>query len=153
MRYLYFIQSKPNGSVKIGTAGNVKKRLNTLQTSSPFELVLLDAIQLKNANEVEKQLHYDLREKNLIGEWFDISEKEVGQIVQSLKTFGTNETIYKDKLKDFIIKKTALKHRVLCNMIQWSPQSFNQWINGVRNIPNEKATMLEAVLKDYGYKN
>ena len=153
MRYLYFIQSKPNGSVKIGTSSNVNRRLNTLQTSSPLKLVLLDSIKLKNANEVETQLHYDLREKRLIGEWFDISEKEVQQIIKSLKTFGANETKYKDNLKNFIIEKTALKHRVLCKMIEWSPQSFNQWINGIRNIPTEKATNLEIVLKDYGYKN
>ena len=42
-------------------------------------------------------------------------------------------------MKEFIESHTALNHRELCRLIDWSPSSFKQWMKGVRGIPDDKA--------------
>lgn len=54
-------------------------------------------------------------------------------------------------MKDFIKSRTALNHRELCRLIDWSPASFNQWLKGSRGIPDYKAAKLPEVLAQYGY--
>ena len=54
-------------------------------------------------------------------------------------------------MKDFIKSRTALNHRELCKLIDWSPSSFHQWLNGKRPIPEEKSKLLADVLKEYGF--
>ena len=55
-------------------------------------------------------------------------------------------------MKDFIKSRTALNHRELCKIIDWSPSSFHQWLNDKRPIPKEKAKLLANVLEEYGFK-
>ena len=55
-------------------------------------------------------------------------------------------------MKEFIETHTALNHRELCRLIDWSPSSFNQWMKGVRGIPDDKAKLLKDVLSEYGFK-
>ena len=55
-------------------------------------------------------------------------------------------------LKDWIKERTALNHRELSKLVDWSPSSFHQWLNGHRPIPEEKAKLLSDVLKEYGFK-
>ena len=55
-------------------------------------------------------------------------------------------------MKEFIETHTALNHRELCRLIDWSPSSFNQWMKGVRGIPDAKAERLKDVLSEYGFK-
>ncbi|MFA5753241.1 MAG: hypothetical protein WC910_09245 [Bacteroidales bacterium] len=55
-------------------------------------------------------------------------------------------------MKEFIETHTALNHRELCRLIDWSPSSFNQWRKGVRGIPDDKAKRLKDVLSEYGFK-
>lgn len=55
-------------------------------------------------------------------------------------------------MREWIKKRTALNHRELCKLIDWSPSSFHQWLNGKRPIPSEKAELLVVVLSEYGYK-
>jgi len=56
------------------------------------------------------------------------------------------------KIKEFILSRTALNHRELCKLIDWSPSSFHQWLNDKRPIPEEKAKLLADVLSEYGFK-
>jgi hypothetical protein len=73
---VYFIGSTELGAVKIGAAKNPHKRLESLQTSSPYELTLYLVIQ--NANEIkEKQLHELFKEDRLKGEWFKLSDNMI----------------------------------------------------------------------------
>jgi len=55
-------------------------------------------------------------------------------------------------MRDWIKSRTALNYRELCKLIEWSPSSFHQWLNGHRPIPEEKAKLLADVLKEYGFK-
>ena len=67
-RYVYFIQCGKTGPIKIGYANDVKARLATLQTASPFDLRLLATI--KGRPSLERQLHNRFAGDRLRGEWF-----------------------------------------------------------------------------------
>lgn len=56
-------------------------------------------------------------------------------------------------MKEWIKKRSALNHRELAKLIDWSPSSFHQWLNDKRPIPEEKAKLLADVLSEYGFKS
>jgi len=55
-------------------------------------------------------------------------------------------------MKEWMKNRSALNHRELAKLIDWSPSSFHQWINDKRPIPEKKAKLLADVLKEYGFK-
>ena len=55
-------------------------------------------------------------------------------------------------MKEWIKQRSALNHRELAKIIDWSPSSFHQWLNDKRPIPEVKAKLLANVLKEYGFK-
>lgn len=57
-----------------------------------------------------------------------------------------------NQMKEWIKLRSALNHRELAKLIDWSPSSLHQWLNGKRPIPKEKANLLKDVLSDYGFK-
>ena len=70
--YLYAIS---NGEqIKLGMSSNIKKRIESLQTSCPTELVLLWKYYIANtageAIKIEKQLHRACKKFHIRGEWF-----------------------------------------------------------------------------------
>lgn len=70
--FVYFIQAKDGGPIKIGysaTAEGVLTRLRGMQVGNPSELVLrrMDAV---SGPQDERRLHADLREWRIRGEWF-----------------------------------------------------------------------------------
>lgn len=68
-QWVYFIQAGgPSGPVKIGTTGDLKKRLAGLQTSAPEDLILLDVIP--GGREKEAALHAQFQHLRMRGEWF-----------------------------------------------------------------------------------
>jgi len=75
--FVYFLFNKDSNAVKIGRAKNLKKRLKSLQTSSPVRLKLLKSIQVKGekeAHELERKLHQKFSDLRLGGEWFKAQE-------------------------------------------------------------------------------
>jgi predicted GIY-YIG superfamily endonuclease len=70
---VYFIQSGPNGPVKIGKANDVDQRLRELQTGNPKELhirVVLICASSSNALHMEKVFHRRFKRFRMRGEWF-----------------------------------------------------------------------------------
>lgn len=66
--YLYLIQIKAEGQIKIGKSTNPKKRLKDLQSGSPYELRLLVALEGQGWR--EKILQTRLKKWVCFGEWF-----------------------------------------------------------------------------------
>ncbi len=89
--YIYFIQMDKIGPIKIGTTRNIKKRMFSLNTNSPYKLNLLCFFP---GNEIfEKELHYAFAEIRLNGEWFLPHPKLLSVI---------EEQIYFNKRDDFV---------------------------------------------------
>ena len=70
---VYFIQSIIGGPIKIGMSTDVAKRVETIQTMNPTEILLLSVIHTvdsKEAYSVELELHNKFKRHRLHGEWF-----------------------------------------------------------------------------------
>ena len=78
--YLYAISN--GDQVKLGMSGDVNKRLKSMQTASPAELVLLWKYYIANtpadAMKIENMLHRACKQFHIRGEWF---EKECIDVV------------------------------------------------------------------------
>lgn len=66
---IYFVRA--GGSVKIGCAGDVQKRMRELQTGNPYTLELL--LTLPGSQEEEFTLHQQFAADLIRGEWFQLS--------------------------------------------------------------------------------
>lgn len=69
---------------KIGaTTYNPEKRRNELQTGNPRCLKILGTYITKNRFIQEQKLHNDFSHKNILGEWFDLTDYDVSEILDS----------------------------------------------------------------------
>jgi hypothetical protein len=69
--HLYVIQSNVSGAVKIGRSSDPEKRLQTLQTGSPYKLRLI--LVVEGLGYAEKSFHERLKKYSVrqgLGEWF-----------------------------------------------------------------------------------
>lgn len=79
--YLYII--KCGIYHKIGIASDIGARLNVLQCGNPYELEVVCAFRIKNARQLEKDLHNGLKVFNHKREWFILEN----DLVEDLKVF------------------------------------------------------------------
>ena len=85
--YVYFVLNRDSHAIKIGTAKNLRRRLTSLQTSSPAKLELLCSIKLKSveiAKELEQSLHQKFSDIRIRGEWFKAERELLNYITQNL---------------------------------------------------------------------
>jgi hypothetical protein len=82
--WVYFIQSGDNGPIKIGVAGDVGRRLRSMQTGNPETLRLLG--KWWATVEDERTLHRQFAYAHLHGEWF----KPVDELVRLASSLGGN---------------------------------------------------------------
>ena len=54
--------------------------------------------------------------------------------------------------KQFILARAAFNLAALAKLIDWSPQSMNDWLKCRRNIPEAKLKALEEMLLEYGFE-
>lgn len=79
---IYFIQSGTNGPIKVGKAGNIQRRLKSLQTAHPENLVILKTIP--GDSEKEAIIKRDLKKFNVQGEWF----QSVPEVLEYIRKVG-----------------------------------------------------------------
>ncbi len=72
VRFVYFVQARGGGPVKIGMTSNVPRRLRQLQAASDEELVVRRTVRVhvSKARTMERNLHAHFDEARLDGEWF-----------------------------------------------------------------------------------
>lgn len=79
--FVYLIR-EPFGRVKIGKAVNYKARLNQLNTSAPYGLELITALATNDMTSLESELHSRYAGKRVRGEWFELTDIDVAQIIE-----------------------------------------------------------------------
>jgi Meiotically up-regulated gene 113 len=72
MSVVYIYQAEGTARIKIGWSRRLKQRSNTLQTSSPFPLHLLRAIDVEDGASLEATLHERYRLYRQYREWFEL---------------------------------------------------------------------------------
>lgn len=70
---------------KIGVADNVKTRMADLQTSNPFELRVIATRCVEKAFAVESKLHNDYKPFRVRGEWFELTEHALHDLMLVLR--------------------------------------------------------------------
>lgn len=72
------------GNIKIGSTSNLEKRLKAYQTHNPNKVRVVKTIPCANvqqAKEEEKRLHKRLSKFRLNGEWFELPEPVLNELV------------------------------------------------------------------------
>ncbi len=115
MGYVYLIGEENNeGAYKIGStrAKDVNKRLKQLQTGNSSPLNLVHAYETEHPFRLEQMLHNHFKCSNLIGEWFELSETDIGQFKalcdkyeSDIQALQVNPFFVKDKKKIEQIKE------------------------------------------------
>lgn len=85
--YVYLMHDTTNGYYKIGISNKPYYREKTLQSEKPtIELIASKKFPVRKiAESIEKSLHSVYDNKRLRGEWFELDEKDVEHIIESLK--------------------------------------------------------------------
>lgn len=69
---------------KIGaTTYNVEKRRNELQVGNPRQLNIIGKYATKNRFIQEQKLHLEYSAKHILGEWFELSDKDIAEILEN----------------------------------------------------------------------
>jgi hypothetical protein len=76
--HVYFIEAVGSNQVKIGYSKNVKSRLRSLQTGSPFELILLGVVPGSMSLELDLHKEFDCYRQQ--GEWFSVSDEIISYV-------------------------------------------------------------------------
>lgn len=85
--FLYLMTDTTNGFHKIGISNKPEYREKTLQSEKPsIELITHKKFPSRQiALSIEKALHLSFKDKNIRGEWFNLDQKDVDEIVETLK--------------------------------------------------------------------
>jgi len=82
---VYIIKNEQTGLVKVGVAKDPEARMNTLANQSGCDLQMVYCTpRCKNAYSIEQDIHKRLSEDREVGEWFNVPEVEVVDILQSM---------------------------------------------------------------------
>ncbi len=119
MIYFIFSPQDPRSLVKIGyTGGPIEVRLKALQTSNPFRLCLIMAIE--GDCDVESRLHRRFRNSKCHGEWFFPTE-ELRQFIR--ETLGG---YLEEEMKDTLAQPE--KMRQVSGILEWTPERVREEI-------------------------
>jgi len=80
--YVYIVSVE--GFYKIGMTKRLADRMEAFNTSNPYEVKVVTAIPVSNASSIEKKLHLLYAEHNVKGEWFNLTESQVEDIIKYL---------------------------------------------------------------------
>jgi len=97
--YIYFVQMENTGPIKIGFTKNIKGRMESLQTASPYPLTLRHHFFATRKN--ENDLHKRFRKDILRGEWFISSKalkKEIAEDIEYDKSLIYRDPVTHDRL-------------------------------------------------------
>ena len=80
--YVYLLKDLDvTGYCKIGRTNDPIRRIGHFDTMLPFRTDVLAVIETSDCVELEAALHYQYADKRIRGEWFDLDEGEIAEIV------------------------------------------------------------------------
>lgn len=137
---IYFFKDTGNGAIKIGYTGanDPKERLSQCQTGNPNKLICLGTIP--GDKEYEAILHNCFHDHHLSGEWYNISEKQVAELL--LEKLEYKEEQEEEEINDIIVKKAKKLFKKHPEMSNW-PSSLWRELALI-----EDADTIEKLLED-----
>ena len=67
-KFVYII--KCGQFFKVGITSNIRKRVSSIKSANPFPIVLIGSRYSVNAKSLEKELHKELKQHLVHGEWY-----------------------------------------------------------------------------------
>lgn len=77
---VYFIKNESNNLVKIGRTSSLNTRLENLRAEYKQPLTLIGTIETKDTINSELEMHKRYKDKRFTGEWFKLTDKDIGEI-------------------------------------------------------------------------
>jgi mRNA-degrading endonuclease YafQ of YafQ-DinJ toxin-antitoxin module len=87
---------------KIGISREVHRRLGVLQASTPYSCSLVYALETDDALEIEARLHDRYKDHCVVGEWFDLTDKQLSEAITTINRMAG--TIESDAQLSFHVK-------------------------------------------------
>jgi hypothetical protein len=78
--FVYFIEAASERLYKIGQTGNARKRVSSIQTSSPVPLRLVLLIETDSRRTLEKRYHHRFAMDQVRGEWFELHAEDIYEV-------------------------------------------------------------------------
>lgn len=80
--YIYLLCDNKNDSFKIGkTKKSIEKRIKELQTGNSNELFIVNYHETNYPSLVENMLHKHFSEKQILNEWYQLSDEDVAKFL------------------------------------------------------------------------
>lgn len=138
---VYLIVDETNTYCKIGNANNVQKRLSQLQTGCPFRLRVESFCD--GGARLEREMHRDLQEFRLSGEWFKYSD--------SIKSYF--EEIKQDNRQDYIEVECEALSSLLKNLphIKYL-KAFNKLVLFAKNNEIHYSRQIKPIMEEENIK-
>ncbi|ANU13149.1 hypothetical protein B481_0501 [Planococcus halocryophilus Or1] len=91
--YVYFVQEYITGSFKIGKTKHIDRRMNVFNVNLPFENKLIFLIKSADHHQTELAFHEYFSNKQLEGEWFNLTKEDLSWITNGHYTDKIHKTI------------------------------------------------------------
>jgi len=88
--FIYLAQQSYSSLFKIGSSDNPEERLKQLQTANGERLELIETFETKNKFKLESALHRRFLSKKTLGEWFELTEEDLGEFKKACSTYENN---------------------------------------------------------------
>lgn len=83
--FVYIAFDSLSGYTKIGmTNTTLKTRLSSMRTSNPH-LKIYGSIHTDSPRQLEAQIHASLKEKNVCGEWFNLTKQDIDSLIKKYR--------------------------------------------------------------------
>lgn len=82
--YVYFIQNKSSGLIKIGRTTDIERRIAEFTKMFSFPIELIQHFKTLNYEKIEKSFHAFYKPKRKYGEWFKLDELDIEQILKKV---------------------------------------------------------------------
>jgi len=99
--FIYLIKAK-TGECKIGYSTNVQQRLKSFQSYPPFKYTLIHHFPSDDMDKSELFLHEKYSQKNIQGEWFNLSDSDISDLIR-IEKFDSNEFYYKNDVENKLV--------------------------------------------------
>jgi uncharacterized protein YneF (UPF0154 family) len=115
MEHVYFFRETGRPYVKIGmTKNEIETRFNSFKTYAPLGAYIVGFIKTKDSFKLENELHEQFKDKRVFGEFFNISDDEVYNIINKYNSsFGEIVSFMNTLIEDYDYSLNDLKNDLL----------------------------------------
>src|SRR5689334_3140371 len=90
---VYLMHISDTSYYKVGISQDVRARHRAIQSSMPFNVVLVRSAELEEAERIEREIHAALNAYHVRGEWFACPHEDICQIFDIYTAKRESDTV------------------------------------------------------------